>query len=225
MKYPGGKGKSFPHIINLMPPHDCYIESHLGGGAVMRNKKPALKQIGIERDPVVAEKWQRNYGDICTLIEGDAVEYLSKLELNSKTLIYIDPPYHPKTRKRKRVYRHDYVHHDHVRLLKLAKSLNCYVLISGYSNDLYESTLSDWSRHTFSSKAHDGNRNEVVWFNYDKPEHLHDSRYIGNTFREREVVKRRLGRLQDRISSLSLQERSALYQWMREQQTGEFKHD
>ena len=41
MKYLGGKGQTFQKLINLMPPHDVYIETHLGGGAVIRNKKPA----------------------------------------------------------------------------------------------------------------------------------------------------------------------------------------
>ncbi|WP_305800939.1 hypothetical protein [Thiolapillus sp.] len=29
-------------IIALMPPHDTYIETHLGGGAIMKRKPPAL---------------------------------------------------------------------------------------------------------------------------------------------------------------------------------------
>jgi site-specific DNA-adenine methylase len=39
IKFLGGKGKCYQRLINLMPPHQTYIESHLGGGAVMRNKK------------------------------------------------------------------------------------------------------------------------------------------------------------------------------------------
>jgi DNA adenine methylase len=35
-------------IIALMPPHDTYIESHLGGGAIMKRKPPALRNIGID---------------------------------------------------------------------------------------------------------------------------------------------------------------------------------
>jgi len=55
MKYPGGKGQTFQKSINLMPPHDVYIETHLGGGAVIRNKKPARRNIGLEIDPKVIE--------------------------------------------------------------------------------------------------------------------------------------------------------------------------
>ena len=51
--YPGGKGGVFQRLINLMPSHEVYIETHLGGGAIMRNKRPALRNIGIEIDPKV----------------------------------------------------------------------------------------------------------------------------------------------------------------------------
>ncbi len=38
-----------------MPPHEIYIEAHLGGGAVMRHKYPAKRNIGIEIDSEVIE--------------------------------------------------------------------------------------------------------------------------------------------------------------------------
>ena len=37
-------------IISMMPPHDTYIETHLGGGAIMRRKPPALNNIVIDID-------------------------------------------------------------------------------------------------------------------------------------------------------------------------------
>ena len=45
MNYPGGKGGVYQRLINLMPPHDVYIETHLGGEAIIRNKKPAKIEI------------------------------------------------------------------------------------------------------------------------------------------------------------------------------------
>ena len=54
MTYPGGKGHAFTHIINQMPPHQVYIETHLGGGFVLANKKPALiLNVGLDLDPEV----------------------------------------------------------------------------------------------------------------------------------------------------------------------------
>jgi len=32
-------------IIALMPLHDAYVESHLGGGALMGCKRPVLRNI------------------------------------------------------------------------------------------------------------------------------------------------------------------------------------
>jgi DNA adenine methylase len=53
MQYPGGKGTAYQKIINLIPPHTTYIESHLGGGAVMAHKAPARLNIGIDINPIV----------------------------------------------------------------------------------------------------------------------------------------------------------------------------
>lgn len=52
MSYPGGKNGAgvYQSIINQMPPHEVYIEAFLGGGAIMRNKRPARLNVGIDRD-------------------------------------------------------------------------------------------------------------------------------------------------------------------------------
>lgn len=215
MRYAGGKGVSYPHLINLMPPHTRYIETHLGGGAVMRNKHPAREQIGIDIDARVIEGWQET--DLCQLIQVDAVAYLQEVQVDRNTLVYADPPYHPDTRRRARVYRHDYSADDHGRLLECLTSLNCQVMISGYPNPLYERYLSDWSVHRYNAKTHTDVREEWVWFNFDRPQILHDSRYIGGNFREREIVRRRQARLRDRIAQLPIVEQSALLNWLSDQ--------
>lgn len=53
MPYPGGKAGAgvFHRIINLMPPHQVYIEPFLGDAAVMRAKRPAALNIGLDLDP------------------------------------------------------------------------------------------------------------------------------------------------------------------------------
>ena len=54
MTYPGGKANAFTHVINQMPPHQIYIETHLGSGVVLANKKPApILNIGLDLDPEV----------------------------------------------------------------------------------------------------------------------------------------------------------------------------
>jgi site-specific DNA-adenine methylase len=126
MRYPGGKGKTYQHLINHMPPHRVYIESHLGGGAVMRMKRPADVNIGIDLD---AEVVRRNAESEWTspsprqLHHADAVAFLSTYRFEGNELVYADPPYHPSTRRRIRVYRHDYDHEQHVALLTLLRKL------------------------------------------------------------------------------------------------------
>ncbi|MFA6310756.1 MAG: DNA adenine methylase [Sterolibacterium sp.] len=216
MRYDGGKGISFPQIVNLMPPHKRYIETHLGGGAVMRNKLPATDQVGLDVDPTVIEMWKLRWPDHCDVIRSDAVDYLSAQHLDADTLIYADPPYHPDTRRRLKVYRHDYSVRDHERLLDCLTALPCKVIISGYVTPLYERWLSGWSVHRFRARTHVDTREEWVWFNYLQPELLHDDRYFGAGFREREVIRRRQERLRRRIDKLSAVEQKSLYSWLKD---------
>ena len=48
-------------IIAMMPPHDTYIETHLGGGALMRRKPAALRNIGIDRDARALDGFECDY--------------------------------------------------------------------------------------------------------------------------------------------------------------------
>ncbi|MCG5499141.1 hypothetical protein [Ectothiorhodospira variabilis] len=48
-------------IIALMPPHDTYIETHLGGGAIMQRKPAALRNIGIDLDPQALQEFAGPY--------------------------------------------------------------------------------------------------------------------------------------------------------------------
>lgn len=214
MRYPGGKGKCFQQIINLLPPHRTYIESHLGGGAVMRHKVPAKHSIGIDIDARVISTWRAKYPGLCQLVHGDACDFLRSFRFCGEELVYCDPPYVSSTRKRPRVYRHDYTVEQHEELLAILQRLPCLIVVSGYTSPLYEAELRNWNRIDFSAKTHRGVRMESLWFNFEKPIRLHDSRYVGSSFREREIVKRRQERLRTRIARLHPIEQHALLEWM-----------
>ena len=213
VNYPGGKGKTYPRIINLMPPHTIYIETHLGGGAVMRHKLPATEQVGIELNSAIAKKWQLKYPGVCDVLCTDAVSFLESACLPETALIYADPPYVSSTRRRSRVYRHDYSDRDHERLLNCLKEQRCMVMVSGYASPLYDSMLRDWRRISYRAKTHQDFREEFVWLNYVSPSRLHDERYRGVTSRDRHTLRRRIRRLQDRIEKLSLFEKKELGDW------------
>lgn len=214
MRYPGGKGRSYPQLINLMPKHTTYVETHLGGGAVMRRKRPAERQVGIEIDPMVVARWRSKGKLAFDLIEADALTWLQSNPLDEGALVYADPPYLPSTRKQEKVYRFDYIERDHQLLLEVLKQQRCMVMISGYRSRLYDDTLKGWNCHSFFAKAHDGLREEMVWFNFDPPNELHDPEHMGRNFRERETISRRRTRLQHRIGSISLPEQHALLDWL-----------
>lgn len=213
--YPGGKGVVYHRLINLMPPHETYIESHLGGGSVIRNKVPAIRNLGIEIDPDVIRKWGKSSPFNFGLIHGDAIQFLRTYRFTGKELIYCDPPYLRKTRKKDcRLYKYDYTQEQHIELLTLLTSLPCMVMISGYKSSLYQSLLNDWQTYCFEAKTHHGMATEWVWMNYSSPVELHDYRYLGDTFRERERIKRKTNRWVSKLGSLPVLERQVLLKAM-----------
>jgi site-specific DNA-adenine methylase len=214
MRFPGGKGKSYQHIVNILPSHSTYIETHLGGGAVLRNKKPAELSIGIDRDPHVIRMWRSDFPDLAKYVNADAVEFLNEYEFSGDEVVYCDPPYLPTVRRKTRIYRYEYSIEDHVRLLNTIRTLDCRVVISGYYSELYGTLLGGWNELRFRAKAQDGMRTESLWMNFSPPDRLHDARFWGNSYREREMVKRRLQRLTGRISRLSVQEQHHLSDWL-----------
>ena len=183
----------------------------------MRHKRPAIRQVGIELDPAVVELWRRRWPDACEIVHGDAIEVLPDLPLDADTVIYADPPYHPDTRRRSRVYRCDYNLLDHERLLDCLTALPCKVMISGYASPLYARRLDGWSLYQFQARTRVDTREECVWFNFPKPHILHDDRYLGDGFREREVIRRRQNRLRRRVEMLPSAEQRSLQKWLEDQ--------
>lgn len=216
MRYPGGKGKTYQHVINVMPPHRVYIETHLGGGAVMSHKRPAVCNIGIDANPKVVSAWPAEKMPGVELVCGRAEDFLAQYEFRGDELIYLDPPYHPHTRRQARVYTWDYSVEDHERLLALLVSLPCMVILSGYANSLYSDSLAGWRTRTFQAKTHTDVREETLWFNFEPPQILHDSRYLGGDFRARQTTKRRLQRLQDKVKRMLPVERAVFAEWLSE---------
>lgn len=208
MRYPGGKFRCYQKIVTLMPPHRVYIETHLGGGAVIRNKRPAAENVGIDKDADVVATF-RGFPENYCFIVGDAVDYLTSRSWRGDELIYSDPPYPPSTRRSACCYQHDYTEDDHQRLLCVLKSLPCRVIISSYPNELYKRELTGWRSKTFDGTSHVGRRTECLWMNYEA-DLLHDTRYIGWTFRGRQSWQRKVTRWRTRFGRLPKGEQQAM---------------
>lgn len=214
MTIPGGKGQTFHRLINLIPPHDVYIETHLGAGSVIKNKLPAKKNIAIEIDPAVITKWKKSGTEInFDLIWNDALVFLKTYTFQGNEFVYCDPPYLRSTRKRsKALYKYEYSDEMHIQLLELLKTLPCMVMISGYESTLYNEVLGDWNTYTYQSSTHHGFATEWVWMNYPSPTALHDYRFLGDDFREREQIRIKLQRWVTRFKNMRILERQALLQ-------------
>jgi hypothetical protein len=84
------------------------------------------------------------------------------------------------------------------------------VMISGYESDLYTTKLKNWYTYSYKSATHNGMATEWLWMNYPSPTELHDYRYLGDNFRERERIRKKTKRWINRLKSMELLERKAL---------------
>jgi DNA adenine methylase len=232
MTYPGGKNGAgvFQTIINRMPPHRVYIEPFLGGGAIMRLKKPAQVNIGIDLDTSVLARFSEADGGIVAsgdavrsdengdgrrrefrFLNCDALEFLRTYNFTGDELVYCDPPYMHETRTRKDLYNFEMTDEQHIALLRIIRKLKCRVMISGYWTKLYAAALKGWTHATFQSVTRSGRvATEHLWFNFPEPVALHDYRFLGQNFRERERIKRKKSRWVNRLKTMPTLERRAL---------------
>jgi len=213
MSYPGGKGGAgvFQTIINQQPPHAVYIEPFLGGGSILLAKRPASTNVGIDADRSVTDKWSGARG--VDVIWGNGISYLQKQRdrLGPDALVYCDPPYVLSTRDRdRRLYNCEMSDAQHARLLAVLQELRCMVQVSGYYSAMYAKALSKWRLIRYMAMTRGGLREECLWMNYPQPELLHDYRYLGDDYRERERIRRKALRWVARIASLPELERRAI---------------
>lgn len=102
------------------------------------------------------------------VIENTDAYNVIKQHDRSDTLFYLDPPYTLDTRTNKDSYgKFEMREFEHTRLLELTQKSKGMFVISGYDNELYNDTLTGWtksSRQTaISSRNGSGQRTEVLW--------------------------------------------------------------
>ena len=194
-------------IIAMMPPHDTYIETHLGGGAIMKRKPPALLNIAIDLDPRPLADFECDYP--VQRINGCAHQFLAEYDYQGSELIYSDPPYLRHTRTSGRQYRFDYEEQDHIELLQLLKTLPCQVILSGYRSALYDDLLGGWRSLELQVMNQGGVRTEKLWFNFNI-DRVHWASYAGKNFTDRQRIKRKAANWRKRYQALPRAERLAV---------------
>jgi hypothetical protein len=145
------------------------------------------------------------------LFEGCGLKVLESTAFTSRDLVYCDPPYLMETRSGRRLYEFEMSTVDHRRLLRAIRKIPAMVMISGYWFSLYAQALEGWNSIHFEAMTRGGRTaTEWLWFNFPAPVELHDYRYLGDGFRERERIKRKKQRWMARLRCMPTLERQAL---------------
>ena len=219
MRYPGGKNGAgvYQQIINLIPPHRVYIEAFAGSAAIFRKKRLAESSIIIDKDASALEKIacsiaKADGGRSCIFINGDGMKFIREYSYAGDEFLYLDPPYLFSSRKdtETHIYNHEMTDYDHLMLLDRIIQLPCKVMISSYLNEIYAEMLEGWNLHTFTAQTRRGPATECLWFNYDHPKILHDTQYLGSTYRDRERIKKKAARWKLKFQALPELERQAI---------------
>lgn len=216
--YLGAKNGSgvYQAIINLMPPHDTYIEAFLGTGAVMRRKAPAARTIGIDKNPECIDSFDFECLDGADyvapeLVLGDAFSYIANFDYagSGKTLIYCDPPYVHSTRTSNARYSHELTDEQHRELIALLRATPANVILSGYRNPIYQELLADWWSMDFQAMTRGGVRTETVWCNF-MPGKVHFHKYAGKNATDRQRIQRKAARWAKNFADLPQPEKQAI---------------
>lgn len=151
-----------------------------------------------------AARWQ--------FLNTDALAWLAAYDWRGDEFVYADPPYLRYTRKQARaLYRHEMTNGQHRQLLSVLTGLPCPVMISGYHSEMYAQALAGWHVQTFDVLTRGGSpATEYVWMNYPAPVALHDYRYLGDGFRERERIKRKKRRWVEKLRNMPILEKQAI---------------
>jgi site-specific DNA-adenine methylase len=238
--YFGGKSGSgtYQTIINQIPPQRVYVELFGGMLGIYRHKRPAKSSIIFEKDKSLFEVYDNKFGIVehnlnATLAlalpknsgvrsyNGCALEVfnyhsgLSMLE-REDVFIYADPPYPHESRSSNSRYKHDMTDEEHTDLLTTLISFHdTKVALSTYPNDLYYEFFygrNEWRFIEFESQTRGGKAIEQLWMNYPEPTELHDYRYLGEDYRERERITRKLKRWEAKFRDLAPLEQMAMLQ-------------
>jgi 16S rRNA G966 N2-methylase RsmD len=215
--YPGSKAASgvCERIIRQMPPHKTYVEAFAGYAAVFRRKLGAQEQLLIDANPIVCDHLQYYLavtGERARVVCEDALAFLpAQPWLNDpSTLVFVDAPYLASVRTRLLYDVEFETPESHAALLKFIRSLTCLVMITHYDCAQYRKALRKWRLIKIPAMTRGGLRTECLWCNFAEPGVLHDPRFAGGDFRERERIKRKQARWTAKFATMHPRERQAI---------------
>jgi DNA adenine methylase len=219
--YAGGKNGAgvFQTIINRIPAHRVYVEPFAGSAAIFRKKAPAASSVLMELDPEQAAKLAMLASPSTIVRHGDGVLELASMlpTIGPGWFVYLDPPYVHAARRDLALYRHEWSDEQHQHLvqslLPAMSDRGCRWMLSGYRNAMYDEACRrhGWHTHDFQAMTRRGPATETLWMNYDPAAAaIAEATYAGSDFRERERIKRKVGRWAGRFRRLQRCEQLAI---------------
>ena len=198
-------------LINEMPPHNVFLELFIGRKPILRLKRRAEINIGIDADPEIVAAAVERFGDSdLTIRQADPIEYLQSpdpkypyrnewLHPLGKELVYCALPRIGSNHRRETTKEYQAL------LLETLKQIPCMVIVASSWTDLCAHALADWRQISYKDS---GGVEEFAWFNFPEPFELHDTRYLDN---HREF-ERRAARWRQRFKDMPPLERYAMLQ-------------
>lgn len=176
-----------------------------------------MANIAVDIDVKITNAWSKIQGinainqNCITFIN----HYLQIIPLFNSTsyndiFIFLDPPYLKAVRTgNKDLYRYTMdSEQEHEKLLEAALTWPVKIMFTHYPSDLYDRILKNWRTKDIKAMSHTGLRTERLYMNYPEPDELHDYRYIGNDFRERELYKKMRTNMVNKFKRMSQLERN-----------------
>ena len=152
-----------------------FVRCQMGHGFRTTGERVGWKNDVVGRERAYAAKAWAELPDIiieaAERLRGVQVECSPAVDVITRfnfrdVLIYCDPPYVLSTRHGKQ-YNCEMTESDHLCLLDVLKRHKGPVLISGYSNPLYETELAEWHRETIMTTDQLSQpKKEVLWMNF-----------------------------------------------------------
>ncbi len=194
-----------------------YQELFAGNGGIFRKLRLPSRTVINDLDGSVIKKYKKLRSKKIFVFNEDALGLIAEINGNAlygrETLIYLDPPYRFSVRKGQRnLYKFEMSDDQHVQLLNLVLNCKCNVVISHYPDQVYDAFLipAGWNTHDFKATTRQGLVTERIYYNYPKPLLLQDYRYIGNDYREREIIKRKTNRWLNRLHKMDKLQRISI---------------
>lgn len=220
--YNGGKNGSgvYQQIINQIPPHQIFISGFAGNCGVLANKLPAaMANIAVDIDGKVSNAWQKipsittiNYDCISFMNEYLKFTMLFDSDRFRDIFLFLDPPYLKEVRAgSKNLYRFTMdTSEAHEKLLTAALTWPVKIMFTHYPCELYDRILKNWRIKDIKAMSHIGLRTERLYMNYSEPDQLHDYRYLGEDFRERELYKKMRSNIVNKFKRMNSLERNMI---------------